>query len=67
MKKAMDLQITDLAAANAKWAEIDRMVVDKAPVAVLFTPKHLDFVSQRVGNFTFSLQYYFLFANAWVQ
>lgn len=67
MKKALDLQITDLSAANAKWAEIDRMVVDKAPVAVLFTPKHLDFVSQRVGNFNFSLQYYFLLANAWVQ
>jgi peptide/nickel transport system substrate-binding protein len=67
MKKAMDIQISDLAAANAKWAEIDRMVVDKAPVAVLFTPKHLDFVSQRLGGFDFSLQYYFLFANAWVQ
>jgi peptide/nickel transport system substrate-binding protein len=34
---------------------------------VLFNPKNIDFVSKRVGNFTFSAQYYFLVDQAWVQ
>ena len=29
-------------------------------MATLFTPKHVDFVSKRVGNFTFSKQFYWL-------
>ena len=33
------------------WAKIDKAVTDQAPMATLFTPKHVDFVSKRVGNF----------------
>ena len=33
----------------------------------LFTPKHVDFVSKRVGNFTFSKQFYWLVDQSWVQ
>jgi peptide/nickel transport system substrate-binding protein len=67
MKRALALGVTDGKAANELWAKIDRDVTDKSPVAVLFTPKHLDFVSKRLGNFQFSYQYYFLPAQAWVQ
>jgi peptide/nickel transport system substrate-binding protein len=67
MKQALALGVTDMKAANELWARIDREVTDKSPVAVLFTPKHLDFVSKRLGNFQFSYQYYFLPAQAWVQ
>lgn len=67
MKKALDLGVEDPAAANKMWAEIDRDVTDAGASAVLFTPKHLDFVSKRVGNFQFNSQYYWMVTQAWVQ
>jgi peptide/nickel transport system substrate-binding protein len=42
-------------------------VTDAAPMATLFTPKHIDFVSKRVGNFVFSKQLYWLVDQSWVQ
>ena len=41
--------------------------LDQAPWATLFSPKNIDFVSKRVGNFVFSSQFYFLVDQAWVQ
>jgi peptide/nickel transport system substrate-binding protein len=67
MKKALELGVEDPAAANKMWAEIDRAVTDKAAAAALFTPKHLDFVSKRVGNFQFNSQYYWMVTQSWVK
>ena len=67
MHRALALGVTNEAAANAEWAKIDRMVTDQAPMATLFNPKHIDFVSKRVGNFTFSTQFYWLISQSWVQ
>jgi peptide/nickel transport system substrate-binding protein len=67
MQEALALGVTDPAAANKMWAEIDKAVTDQAPAAALFTPKHLDFVSKRLGNFKFNSQYYFMVTQAWVQ
>ena len=67
MKAALALAITDPDAANLEWAKIDRAVVDKAPSAPLFTPKHVDFISKRVGNFVFSKQFYWIVDQSWVQ
>jgi peptide/nickel transport system substrate-binding protein len=67
MEKAMTVGLTDQKAADKLWAEIDREVTDKAPVAVLFTPKHVDFVSKRVGNFIFNAQFYWAMSQAWVR
>jgi peptide/nickel transport system substrate-binding protein len=67
MKAALALGVEDPAAANKMWAEIDKAVTDKAPAAALFTPKHLDFVSKRVGNFQFNSQYYWMVTQSWVQ
>jgi peptide/nickel transport system substrate-binding protein len=67
MHKALDLGTTDEKSANVLWAKIDRMVTDEAPMATLFTPKHIDFVSKRVGNFTFSKQFYWLVDQSWVK
>lgn len=67
MKKALELGVEDQAAANKMWAEIDKAVTDKAPATGLFTPKHLDFVSKRVGNFQFNSQYYWMVTQSWVQ
>jgi peptide/nickel transport system substrate-binding protein len=67
MQAALALGVTDPAAANKMWAEIDKAVTDQAPAAALFTPKHLDFVSKRLGNFKFNSQYYFMVPQAWIQ
>jgi peptide/nickel transport system substrate-binding protein len=67
MHRALNTALTNEDAANQQWARIDRAVTDQAPMATLFNPKHIDFVSKRVGNFTFSKQFYWLVAKSWVQ
>jgi peptide/nickel transport system substrate-binding protein len=67
MKHALKTALEDEAAANKEWTKIDKEVTDKAPMATLFTPKHIDFVSKRVGNYTFSKQFYWLVSQSWVQ
>jgi len=67
MHAALTLEQTNETAANAAWAKVDKQVTDAAPMATLFTPKHVDFTSTRVGNFTFSKQFYWLVDQSWVQ
>jgi peptide/nickel transport system substrate-binding protein len=67
MKKALELGITDQAAANKLWTEIDKKMVDAAPWAPLFNPKHIDFVSERLGNFIFNAQFYWMVSQSWVK
>ena len=67
MQYALKLASTDPDGANEEWAEIDKAYMEKAPWVPLFTPKHLDFVSKRLGNFTFSNQFYWLPALSWVK
>jgi peptide/nickel transport system substrate-binding protein len=67
MHKALTLAVTNEAAANAQWAKIDKQVTDQAPMATLFNPKHIDFVSKRVGNFQFSKEFYWLVDQSWVK
>jgi peptide/nickel transport system substrate-binding protein len=67
MNAAMQLAATDPEAANADWAKIDQAMMADAPVVPLFTPKHVDFVSTRVGNFLFSPQHQWLMSQSWVQ
>jgi peptide/nickel transport system substrate-binding protein len=67
MQKALKLEQTDFPGANALWSKIDRQVTDASPMATLFTPRHIDFLSKRVGNFTFSKQFYWLVDQSWVQ
>lgn len=67
MKAALTLGARNEQAANVEWAKIDRAVTDAAPMATLFNPKHVDFVSKRVGNFTFSKQFYWLVSQSWVK
>ncbi|MGQ9367901.1 ABC transporter substrate-binding protein [Azospirillum sp. ST 5-10] len=66
MEEAFAASVSDPATAAKIWTEVDRMVTDKAPAAVLFTPKRVDFVSSRVKNFTFSPQFYWIVSQSWV-
>ncbi len=67
MHDALKLAITDQAAADKLWAEIDKATMEKAPTVPLFTPKHVDFLSKRVGNFLFNAQYYWVVTQSWVK
>ncbi len=67
MKKALELGITDQVAANKLWTGIDKKMVDAAPWAPLFNPKHIDFVSERLGNFIFNAQFYWMVSQSWVK
>ena len=67
IREALARGVTDPEAANKMWSEIDKAVTDKAPAAALFTPKHVDFVSKRVGNFIFNAQYYWVVTQSWVK
>ncbi len=67
MDAALTLGVTDQESANRMWAEVDKAVTDQSPAAALFTPKHLDFISKRVGNFQFNSQFYWMVTQSWVQ
>ena len=67
MQAALLQGVTDPDGANKEWAAIDKMVTDAAPIAALFTPKHIDFVSKRLGNFLFNSEFYWMVGQSWVQ
>jgi peptide/nickel transport system substrate-binding protein len=67
MKDAMKTAISDPTKAEAMWADVDKAVTDQAPAVFMFTPKHVDFVSKRLGNFQFNPQYYWMPHLSWVQ
>jgi len=67
MKAAMRLAVTDPELANQEWQRIDQDMMQLAPAVPLFTPKNVDLVSERLGNYQFSLQFHWLFGSAWVQ
>jgi peptide/nickel transport system substrate-binding protein len=51
--QAITTSVTDQAAANQMWAQIDKATTDQAPWISLFLPRHVDFVSSRVGDYIF--------------
>ena len=67
MRRRARQQVTDPQAANALWARIDRDLTDQAPWLFLYNPKQADFVSSRVANFQYNLQYGVLLDQLWVK
>ncbi len=67
MQQALITERTDTTAANAQWGAVDKQIMTQAPMAPLFTPKLIDFVSKRVGNYQFSKQFYMLVSQLWVK
>ena len=53
--RAQALQTSDPQAASELWSEIDRKVIDDAPWVVLPSTQTAEFVSSRVGNYTYDL------------
>ncbi len=48
-------------------AAVDRAMTDAAPAVVLFTPRSVDVVAHRVGNFAFHEQIRWMIGQAWVE
>ena len=67
MDKAGKLGITDPAASNTLWAQVDHDVTDQAPWVSMFNPKYIDVLSDRVTGYQFSPQWYFLLDQASVK
>jgi peptide/nickel transport system substrate-binding protein len=61
-------ELTNQTAANAMWGKIDKLIMTtEAPWVPLFNPKLIDFVSKRVGNYQFSLEFYMYVDQLWVK
>jgi YVTN family beta-propeller protein len=67
MKEAARIQASDPAAANALWADVDQDLVDQAVAVPLSNPRHVAFVSERVGNHQVHMQYGTLLDQLWVK
>jgi peptide/nickel transport system substrate-binding protein len=68
MNQAEALQVTNPTAANKIWGQVDKsMMTNYAPWVPLFTPKQIDFVSKRIGNYQFSKQFYMYVDQLWVK
>jgi peptide/nickel transport system substrate-binding protein len=67
MDQAGKTGITDPAAANKQWAQVDKEVTDQAPWVSMYNPKYIDFLSSRVKGYQFSPQWYFLIDQASVK
>jgi peptide/nickel transport system substrate-binding protein len=67
MDRAGKTGITDPAAGNKIWAQVDKDVTDQAPWVSMYNPKYIDFLSTRVKGYQFSPQWYFLIDQASVK
>ncbi len=55
------------AAAGEAWAGVDRAIVDQAPAVPLYSSRAVDFVSRRVGNYTYNPELGVLLDQLWVR
>ncbi|MEN3309835.1 MAG: peptide/nickel transport system substrate-binding protein [Micromonosporaceae bacterium] len=67
IQQALTLGQTSQAQADARWGQIDQAIMAKSPVVPIFTPKLVDFLSKRVGDYQFSKQFYMLVDQLWVK
>jgi YVTN family beta-propeller protein len=67
MEKAIALQASDPSAANEAWAQIDRMLTDRAPFVHLLSGQLPYFVSERVGNYQYHPVHELLLDQLWVR
>ena len=64
--RAIRMQAEDPAAAGELWARIDRAIVRRAPFLWLVNPVATEFVSERVDNYQWSIQWGGLLNQIWV-
>ena len=67
MERAGRLSATDPKAGNALWSQAGDQIMRNAAAAPLIQMKWVDFVSKRVGHYTYTILYHMLFSQVWVQ
>jgi peptide/nickel transport system substrate-binding protein len=67
IERAVELQQTDPARANELWAQIDRMILDRAPVVPMYDLRTVQLVSSRVGNYQYHPLWDVLLDQLWVR
>ncbi len=67
MTKAENLGVTNPAAANNIWAQVDHQMTDQAPWVDLYNPKQIDFLSKRVHGYQWTPQWYILIDQQWIK
>jgi peptide/nickel transport system substrate-binding protein len=67
IRRALALEATDPALAASLWSQLDREIVDQAPMVPLVNPKQVDFLSSRVGNYQYNPQWGLLLDELWVR
>ena len=67
MDEALALQTSDPAAADKLWAKIDRAITDQAAWIGYATPRKVNFVGSRVGNYQFHPVWWTLLDQLWVR
>jgi peptide/nickel transport system substrate-binding protein len=67
IKQALTEQATNPDAARRTWERVDRETVDQAAWVPLYTPKSVDVLSKRVGNYQYSPSGGVLFDQLWVR
>jgi peptide/nickel transport system substrate-binding protein len=67
VSEAQARQLTDPAAARRLWAQVDRIVTNKAPWVPVLNEALTEFVSSRVGNYQDSAEYGPLLDQIWLR
>jgi peptide/nickel transport system substrate-binding protein len=67
IKQASALELTDPSESVAHWSRIDHNVMQQAPWVPYANGGQIDFVSRRVGNYQYNLQWGPLFDQMWVR
>lgn len=67
MRELTALQARDPQRANEEWTRLDEQVTDRALVIPVASPKSVDFVSKRVGNFEHHPVYGMLIDQLWLR
>jgi peptide/nickel transport system substrate-binding protein len=65
--RAVQAQAANPPAASVLWPQIERAILEEAPVIPAFNPRTAVFVSERVGNFQINPQWGLLVDQAWVK
>jgi peptide/nickel transport system substrate-binding protein len=67
IERAGRVSATDLKAGAALWSQVSSQIMQTAAAAPLIQMKYVDFVSKRLGHYTYTNLYHLLFSQVWVQ
>ncbi len=67
IERAVRVSATDQKAGAMLWSRVSDQIMRISAAAPLIQMKYVDFVSRRLGNYTYTSLYHLLFSRVWVQ